>query len=269
MAVLDSEAAWYRSATHSTDDTSSTGGARSSTKIANTLMGEVFTRMTARTSGVIDVDIERQYQQAFGRNDNSSSSLLDALIYIANLLRTPAASGFAKFQGGSSSDGGTKKIKVWGVTSGNVLDTEELICAGTSLVTGAKNWNRILRTQCRKVSDSSPEVLVSDGLLYVGSENIGMIPGGFTWATGEVRLWVPGSTDSAITSINRKTAPAGWSGSQPNSRSNAISVRNDANNDTLGPTVSQAAWFELTLQPGMEPANLVDLVPVLEGDSTE
>lgn len=275
--ILDQEISHYKSAIHNQADTGTTGGARSATKVTNFAVGEILPRLVALTSGTLDsADVQKQYQQGYLGNDNTVSYGYNGLIYLANCIKAPSAAGVAKLSG-HLLDGGIVKICLWGINANSgLLDYEELTHLGTTLVTGAKPWTRILRAAARKVSDGTPTVVSGDNSVLgtylgqgAGNEQVGLIPKGFGWATNELKIWLPSATDSIVTSANRRTPPTGFSGSQANSRASAIPVRNDANNSTVGPQVYQAYWVEQSLQPGMSPMDWIDFVPVLELDSGE
>lgn len=277
--ILDREIGHYKSATHNGADTGTTGGAKSATKVQNFSQGEILPRLVAKTSGVVDsADVEKQWQQGHIGNDNAVSTGYNGLFYCANLLRPPTAPGVAKLAGiqgnGSNpaADSGLVKIQLWGINSNtNLVDFEELLYLGTTLVTGAKPWTRLLRARARKVSDGSPAIL-SGNMAFghgAGNEQVGIMPVGFGTSTGELKFWLPAATNTSITSTNRRTAPEGWVAQQPNSRANAIPVRNDVNNSAVGPLVYQAYWVCEELQPTMPAWDWVDMVPVLELDSGE
>lgn len=166
----------------------------------------------------------------------------------------------------SASDDNTKKVRVWGIVGG-LLDSEEVILNGTTEANGAKTFTKIFRAKLMLVSSSAVTPAVGQLTLKVNSNAIGVMPIGYSWATQEVKIGLVSTTDDSGTTTNRRTAPGGIAFTQPNTLATGISIRNDSGNDTLAPSVAQGIWAELTLQPGMEPFNGVELGLTLDGDS--
>lgn len=265
MPVLGSDLKLYKSANHPADDTSVAGGAQSATEIVNASVGEWLPRLAASASGTVDVDVQKQYQKAFFEN-TSSNSLLDSRIYLTNGLVVPGSAGVFSVASSSASDDNTKKVRVWGVMNG-VLDSEEIVLNGTTEVNGVKTFTKVFRVKLMLVSSSAVTPAAGTLTLEVNGAAIGVIPIGYSWATQEVKIGLVSTTDDSGTTANRRTAPSGISFSQPNTLATGIPIRNDAGNDTLGPGVAQGIWAEMTLQPGMDPFNGVELGITLDGDS--
>lgn len=267
-----------KSANHPSDDASTAGGAKTAVEITGATVGEWFTRLKGKASGTLDVDIEKEYQKVFAEQIGASS-LLEGRIQLTNGLAIPAGAGVAKFQSTSASDDNTKKVKVWGKNSSTgLLDTEEITLNGVTQVQGTKSWTQIYRTKLMLVSTGAIATAAGDIKAWVGTEQVGMIRTGYSYATSEIKLWAVATTNDSGTSTNRKTAPAGFSGSIPAIASftgntptplTSIIVRNDSGNDTLAQNDGQGLWGELTLQPGMPAINDLKIGVYVWGEETE
>lgn len=264
----------YASANIVGTDTGTVGGAISATEIVGSTSGEFLPRLRAKSTGTIDnsSDLERQYQKAFWKNLNGTSSLLDARIFLKNGLIRPAASGTVWIETTSSSDA-SKQLRFRSV-SGSALVSDPINTPGSpgtaSGAFAATQW--IERVQLVNMSGVQVNA-VGDIRIYIGgsfatAEYVGMIPSGYAWATGEVKLAGVTSVGDSGTSTNRRTSPSGLTFVRAYSYATGLEIRLDANNDTLGPNTAQGFWAEQTLQPGTPASDQVQYVWRIEGDSS-
>lgn len=274
MSLLDSDFEIDRSANHPENDSSTAGGDKTTTAIDNSSIGEWFTRLRAPLTGDLDTDAVKEYQKIFLHNKSSSDDLLDAAVFIKNGIATGGVPGLVSFQSLGTGDDSTKKIWAYGENVlGNILDKEAVILNNTTSVSGGKTWVRLFRCKLVYTSTGLIAPAANDILIYLNGVLVGMIPAGMSFATSELKLWLPNTvwTSGAHetgTSTNRRTAPAGSSFELAVSESSAISIRNDPNDDTLGHGQAQPIWGQFTLQPAMETYNGIQIRLRAIGSST-
>lgn len=269
MSLLDTDIVLKKSNAHPTDDSSTAGGTKSSTVITNATVGEWFTRLRTPLTGDLDDDSIKEYQKVFVDNESTTDDLLDASIYLLNGIKIPDTAGPVKFVSQSPDDDSSKKIWAYGENQlGNVLDKEAVVLAAESDATGGKNWVRLFRCKLVNASTGALATADEDILIYVDDVLRGMIPKNYSFATSELRIWLPATTDDSSTSTNRLTPPSGATFVRAYDATSALSVRNDPDDDTLEHEQGQPVWGEFELQPGMEPFNGIDLVLRASGSGT-
>jgi len=274
MAWSDSLLIIEKSANHPDLDSGTAGGDKTTTVIDNSSIGEWFTRLRAPLTGTLYTDEVKEYQKIFLTNTNPSDDLLDAAVFLRNGIEYSGVPGILTFVSDSPDDDSTKKIWGYGENQlGNVLDKEAVIMGGTTPVDGGKNWVKVFR--CKLVSTSTGLIVPAAGniLIYINGVLAGMIPQGLSFATSELKLWLPATvwTSGAHetgTTTNRITAPSGSSFTLTAFASSALSIRNDPGDDTLAAGEGQPIWGEFTVQPGMEAYNGIQFRLRAIGSST-
>lgn len=261
--MTDDDVLLKQSGSHPTDDSTAAGGSMSSTEITNATEGEWLTRLTALESGDLDDDAEQQWQVAYVHNSHGADSLADFGVYCSNLLQIPASSGLLKAESTSASDGSGKRLMAWMEVS-SVLDTEELTMNGTSQVSGVKTTPRAFR--CGLFDASTGALETADGRvdISIGTELIGSIPVGESWATSEYRFAAAASNGNVGTFTNRRTQPGGLTWTRPATAEDRI----PGTGATLAPDEKRAIYAEQTLQPGMEPEPTLKLCFAIDGEDT-
>ena len=270
MPLASTDIKLRKSNAHPSDDTSTAGGAETATNITNATIGEWFPRLRAKLTGILDnaPDLSKQYQKVFLKNISGADSLLDAKVYLRNGLDLPPSNGVVSFQSTNSADDNTKKIICMAENTSNVLVFDSVILNGVTLASGVIPLIRAFRCRLALVSTGALTTAAGDISIFINGNLVGIIPQGYSFATREVKLWLVSTTGDSGTSTNRKTAPAGSTFAWANTLAAAIPIRNDLGNDTLGPSDAQGIWGEVTLQPGSEAFNGVDVVLAAYGDGT-
>lgn len=285
MIASSTELLLYPSESNPGDDTTEAGGAIGSTAVTGASSGEIFPRMRALASGTIDDDIEQQWQKAFFSNENASSNLLNARIFLKNgLVRPTSGTGTIFVVLTNVADAG-KTLRLQEVVAGAIV-TEAVntpTAIGTANATNG-SAGRSWVERVRLVNSSGVQVAAAGDIqIYWGNAIgtatlLGIIPGPssngntWAWATSEVQLLgiadvtdpsIPVAEDSTI--ANRRTAPTGTF-AYATTYATGIPIRLDVDNATLGHGVSQPFWAQQTLQPGMPPADGVQYCWRLEGE---
>lgn len=262
----------YASANIIGADTGAVGGAISATQIIGASSGEFLPRLRADNTGTIDVNVQTQYQKAFWKNLNGTSSLLDARIYLKNGLKRPAAPATIWIETASSSDA-NKQLRFKAVSGSSIVSDPINTPSSPGTASGANgsiNW--IERVQLVNMSgvqvNAAADIFIKIGSSYGSAEYVGKIPAGYAWATGEVKLAGVATVDDNGTSTSRRNAPSGLTFIDAFSYETGIIIRLDENNDSLGPGEAQGFWAKQTLQPGMPPSDQVQYVWRLEGESS-
>lgn len=271
--LADNEVVQTQSDSHPGDDSTETGGINTTVEINNDTVGMWFPRLKAKLSGVIDDidDIVRQFQKSFITNKSVTDTLQNAYAYLLNGLDVPIGPGLLSFESTNSADNTTKKVVAYIQNdSTGLLDIDNVILNGTTLVTSGsgKSATKAFRLKLANTSTGALEVAEGDILAYIDGNYIGMIPQGYSFATGEIRLWMVATVDDSGTSTNRFTAPSGSAFVYANSALTPVYIRNNPADCNLPPETANGLWGECTLQPGMEPFNGVDVVLAIEGDGT-
>lgn len=256
--LLDTDIKLKKSNAHPADDSTAAGGAISATEITNASVGEWFTRFKALSSGILDnaLDVKKEYQKVFVHNISGSDSLLDARFYLLNGIKLPAASGLVAIQSSSASDNNTKRVRLHMKRGDDSSYHENIICNGTTLVAGGQTAKKVFRASLQDASTGAPVAATGNISIFINGEYVGMIPAGYRYATGELKLWPVATLGDSGTSTNRLTAPGGSSFVLATDLSSAVYVKNNPADDTLGPGNAQGLWGELSLQPYSEPATL-------------
>lgn len=255
--MLGTDLLLKRSANHPTDASSTAGGSMSGTEITNSGPGEWMPRLVAPESGAIDSGAVFQVQMAYIHNSHGSDVWADGGIYMGNLLKLPASPGALTLSPASSSDNSSKKVRVWGVrevSSVLVLDSEEIVLAGLTPVTGIKTWTRVLRSILLNATSGELDTAAGNITHTVGAEVVGKLPASYTYATSEYEFASDATEGNRPSYTNRVTPPGGLTWTRPNTEATRLYVGGSAGNDT-GPDERWAIYCRQTLQPGMPAAS--------------
>lgn len=258
----------YPSASNPGGDSATAGGSIGASPVTGGAAGEIFPPLAAKSSGTIDHagDVEVQYQKAFWKNASVGSDLLLCRIYLANGLKRPVSAGTLSVVTTASSGDNGKKVKLTKVYS-SALSAESInTTTGAGTATGGTaEW--VERAHLVDATSGAQVTASEDITIKVGSEIIGVIPAGYSWATSEVKIAGVATLNDTGTSTNRKTAPAGLTFVYANSYATGIVIKLDTMDDTIPHGDKQGFWGQQSLQPGMTPSDDVEYVWVLEGES--
>lgn len=275
-AVTGDEMLLLKSAAITTDypGTTTTGGALNGATMTGGSVGEWFPTIPAPASGVLDTDFAFQYQKAGLANTNAHShDLANAIWWVRNLLNDPAGAGAVKYQSTSPSDDGTVKMRHW-INVGGSLVMEDVVLNGVTLVSGIQLPSRVYRNRALLTISDVATNLSGNLTTKVGTEQIGLLPSGYGWGTGELRFAMvatlyktsDGSGETG-TVANNQTSP-GLTLSKPWNEATALPIRNSFSLNTLTAGYVNGIWGKEELQPFMPPIGRVDLVPHWKGAST-
>ena len=244
-----------------TDGTSPSGGGVSPVQVADFVVGDIFPRLEANQSGDIDVDHVDQNQKLFIKLDSTGTapdgSVQDLKLFGENWLGVPPGAGVISFLPASTSDDSTKSVQVWFQGGGpTVPPTESVQLNGTTPVAGIQIMSRVFRL---KMVDSLTgllqETATDDIEVFVDGVKIGIIPAGFTWATGEMEMAMEPTVDSTSQIANRTIDAAAFLGltySRPNSIANALPFASgEVPANRFDAQENQGVWLRQTIQPGM------------------
>lgn len=276
MSLLASDFELDRSDNHPDDNVSTAGGDKTTTKIDNSAIGEWFTRLRAPLTGDIYTNEVSEYQKAFLFNKSSVDDLLDAAVFILNGIADPGGvPGLIGFQSLGTGDDSTKKIWCYGEStlSATAVDKEAVILNNTTLVNGGKSWVKVFRCKLVYTATGLIAPAANDILIYRNGVLVGMIPQGMSFATSELKLWLPNTTwesgaHETSSTTNRITPPSGSTFTLATNSASAISIRSNPGDDTLAHGQAQPIWGKYTVQPGMESYNGIPIRLRALGSST-
>ena len=273
----------YPAAASSGDDTTATGGAVGTPAVTGGSPGEIFPRLRANPAGgALDgtgaADTQVQYQKAFFANLSTTSDLLLSRIFLKNGLIRPAAASSIYVVIAHINDAG-KQLRCWNALSSAIayeaINTPSAIGAASATV-GATSPSWMERTQIVNATSGAQVTAYNDIQIWAGNPSgagtlLGIIPAGYSWATGEMQMLGIASIDDTSTVANRRTAPSGTF-SRAYTYATGIVIRLDVANDTIarstGTPHAQGYWGKMTLQCGMPPTDALQFVWRIQGDST-
>lgn len=267
MPILDGEVRGVKSATHESNDTDPTGGAKTATAVTYTL-GSWFTRLKGLASGTIGDDAVKEYQKVFVVNDSAGSTAMNVNIRVENGVDNDTLAANPGFITVNGNDADTKvMIEGLDMSDPPVLTTDEITIDPGNDVVGTVGMSKILKARLVTTADEDVLAVASDTVLFKdsGDNNIGYIPEGFSWLTS-LKIGLPDTTDDTQTTANRNTAPSGIVFSVATNDLNCLVVRNDPEDNDLAPGEGQGIWGEYTIEPGEIPAE-VDLVLAINFES--
>jgi len=259
--ILESEVKLRQSILRPADSSSPAGGGSTEDDITGATTNEWFPMLAAPASGDLGVDHAEQFQAACYHNLSETNNLLNSLFWCRNLLSVPGAAGTSKFVSSSSDDDNTKKMRTW-LKVGSALIVEDVILNGTSQVSGFQNLSECYLSRVLLVSSDVATNLVGELTQSVGSgpEEIGRIPAGMGWASGELEFAASASLNDTVEVANRHTSP-GLTFTRPRNSSSALDT------GTIEAESYRKIWGRHRRQPGMPALGQVDLKFRLEGDS--
>lgn len=238
------------------------GGAKSSTQITGSAIGEIFFTMAAAGSGG---GAKIQYSKVFWWNDHASDDLANAKVHIANALDTPAAgNNLMSGVSAGSGDNNTKKLRFIGKNSAGVPAFEDVTMNGTTEVTGAAQFSEIHAVELRLVSGSALTTAAGDITIKKNGVTLGIIPAGYSCAIAEVDIGLAATLDDTATSTNPGTAPAGITFSRPRDHAGGLAV---ANSGTLTHQTGQGVWLKWTCAEERLSSPDLQLVLKLQGEA--
>lgn len=263
MAVSATDVKHYQSASMPTDDTTTAGGAISTTEIVNTSTGLWMPNNKPNASGGAT---KYQYQKAFVKNNHATDSLYNAKAYLENGLIDVAASGTAQVRIQNATDATGTTIRLYGFDASGNAQTEDIAISGsTSWVSGSKTWKAAEEGIYAAVvldSSSGTAKTLSNVVAEIKRDvALGSVPIGKSWAIGFIKIGLVATLNDTGTSTNRVTAPEGISFSKPVTVDTGIAMV-----ATIGAGDKQGVWAKQTLYPGMATLVDYDIVLAVEGD---
>lgn len=260
MSITAADLKLYKSANTPTNDSGISGGAISVTEILGSIIGELIPQCAYNAAAGGDIV---WYYKAFFKNTHATLPLTESVVYIKNALISLASNGTVSAVSTSSSDGSSKKIKVYGEDASGTAVTEEVILNGTTTATGSQVFSKIykieLLTLAGALTTATGTITITRGI------TLGIIPVGFSTATNEYSLWLAATLNDTASVANRLTAPAGASWSIPNSYATGLAV---ANSQSLTAGSAQGIWIRATYADGTSPTSQMELILRLEGNTT-
>lgn len=251
------------------NDDDETGGDMSSDLITGAAPGEWMPKLVPQPTGTLDTDVEVQHQAAYIENLSETDSWYLGGFYSPNCLIVPGAPGVFKAQSTSASDGSGKKIVPWGEVSA-ALAHPDLVLNGVTQVATVLTFVRCFRAVLRNATTGALTTAAGLITLWIGSEIIGYILPGMSYATMEFEYAAAATLGNMPTWDNRRESPDdGLTWVRPNSPETRLYVRGDSDNATLAPGERWCIYCRETLQPGMESAGTLrrKLIPYGEDGS--
>jgi len=263
MPILSSDLLLYATTNVPSSDTGTLGGAIDLTnEIADDDFNKIITTLLADIAGG---STRYRYGKTHYYNNHASIDLTDAKIYIPNLLDNPATAGVITFASSSASDNSSFLIRMY-YEDGTGWATEDIAMNGTSFVSSSASPLALqpirvdFRTSAGVLTTCNGNISV-----YRGATLLGIIPAGFSSATGEVEIFVATSLDDTVTTTDRTTAPGGASWSKPKTYDTGSAV---ANSGTLTFGTNQAIWYKFTITDGSYPHDEMQIITRIGGKTT-
>jgi len=261
MPVSSSDIKLYKSANVPTDDVSIVGGAVSATQITAATVGEVFRTITANPAGSSS---QIRYQKVFVQNNNATSALNNAVLYLGNgLADTPGIGNFT-IVSSNSADGSGLQAQVIGIDNTGSANSETITLNGTTAVTGAINWSQVWKVIIVAAGTTTPTATAGTLTISVGGASLGIIPAGFYSATAEIKIGLASTLNDSASSANDLTSPAGISFTKPNSANAGLTM---ANGGSLTALSAQGMWMQQTIPAGLATSSDIQIVRGYSGTS--
>ena len=268
MSLTSTDLSLVQSASMPADDTTTAGGASTSTVITPTTIGEWFPQILSNVFGGSDLS---QFQKVFIHNGHDTDSLGDGRVYIYNGILDLAAGGLISYQFSDTTDATNTTVYAIGRDLSGIPQTESIAISGsTSVVTGVKNFKSgaggLVAIQLVDSSTGAKKPLVNGTVTITsGAQTLGVLPTGYASAIGFLYLGVVGTQNDTETSTNRLTAPGGISFYKPNSYATGIAI---ANSGALDAGDSQGIWGKEIAYNGMPNSRDMDVAIVIDGSAT-
>lgn len=232
------------------NDTDTLGGAiDTGNQISDGDLAKIFNELSADAEGGSD---RTRYGKCCIKNTHATDDYVDAKFWLANGLLDPSATGVIKFTTSHASDDDTKYIRLVCEDAAGTMGSEDVTlpaAVGSVFSTRQALISRPIRCELRLIigdllTTASGDITIYDANLV----EIGKIPAGRKYATGEYDLAAHSTLDDSETTTNRTTAPVGAGAfSRANSEATAIDM---ANSGTLTAGSYQSVWLKRTLVNG-------------------
>lgn len=263
MAVATSDLKLMQASTMASSfSTSTIGGAISATEVTGSSIGECFFTMAANSGSG---GTKTQYAKLFYLNDHASSDLDGSVIYLKNSLDAVGSNGTVSVQSSSASDDGTKFCRVIGEDASGTAQNEDITCNGTSSASGALTFSKVFRVELRATTGGALTNAAGD-ITVTRSSALGIIPTGYSSATGEVDFFLESALDGSTTVADASTEPAGsptWIRVNASGEGSAV-----ANSGTLTAQSAQAIWFRWQVEQDANPSADISVVVDIYGDAS-
>lgn len=215
--------------------TSSIGGAKTTTQITGSAVGEVHFAMESNGSGGGNRD---QYSKFHAKNNHGTDTASNCRGYIENALDDVSGGSAVSITPGHATDGTTTKYRVIGATSGGAT-IEDVTASSTTRVSSSALFTRVDRVLKLHSSTLVPTAAVANATIEHGVVVIGMIPAGMYTATNEIKIGLALALDDTATTTNAGVAPSSVSFFRPRTLTDALTF---VSGGTLGPGVAMGIW---------------------------
>lgn len=242
-----------QSANHPTDDTSTAGGAMTSTLIDDSTVGEWVPNLDGQIKGG---SIQYQWQAAYLHNDGVDS-ITGVQLQIHNFLNESFNDDQIEIVSIDAGDGSGKFVRLFGTqTDAGPLKYEDVTLSASSVVTSTGVFAKLYRAELRSVSTGAIVTAAADIEIREQdtNDNIGFIRAGYSVATNEWSYGKPASKGDQGTFANRRTEPSSLTYSDFNG---VLSLPDFSAGDRL------ALYCRQTIVPGMP-----SIEPVLQLEIT-
>lgn len=256
MAVTTSDIKHYQSANMPADDTSTVGGAATTSAVSSSI-GGVFHKVIAPAEGESDV---AQYKKTFISNINETDDLTSGILWLANALDDieEGSEGVITVTSDSADDDSDYYIRVVGFDLGDEEEeidpapqTEEILLNGTTGADGTLDFSRILWVEVRDVATGALSGANGNITIEADSVELGVIPAGLNCGLACVDIGLAATLDDSATIANALTAPGAIVFTRPNASDDSLAI---ANSGTLTAESGQGIWWMLTVAAGAPPA---------------
>lgn len=271
MTVIATELISYGCANLPANDVDTLGGAidtGNEIAAAGGTLGALFTKRSANAYSGAD---KICYTKCFLKNTNATDDLNSAVIWIDNMLISPAADGIISAVSDSESDDSSKYLKYIFERPDGTYMTENVEMNGTSAVTSIAQIGAATMIKVELRNTISNELINAAGEITISRGSIlGKIPRpdaegiGCNCANGHVAIGLEANLDDSNTTANRVTAPGGISfDATANTKANGLAV---ANSGVLTTGTAQGIWLQETLPDGMFSSSDIYCSLMIEGE---
>ncbi len=260
MSVAPSDLQIFSSAVRASDfTTANIGGAKGSSQITGSVLGEIFFMMESPLAGGADL---LQYAKVGYYNANASTALQRATVWGVNFLDTLDAASPITATGTNAEDGSTKKFRVIGFDASGNPQQEERLLNGTTAVTTLLTFGVVDRVEVRDATTGLLTPVTGDVMLTAGTQALGMVPSTFKTATAEISIALAATLNDSGTTSTAATAPSGYTFSKPRTRAGGLAV---ANSGILTALAWQAIWCKWRLRAQAKPSEDVEIGIAIAG----
>ena len=269
MPITQTSFNLYRSTDMPGDDTSSAGGAISSTVVMPSIAGDWFPALPpydgTSSSG------REQNQKVFLKNEHATDSMIGAAMFMDNAIDPIGSASILKALVSDTTDATDTTIRICGVNSSDGVVFEDIhINGSTSLVSGSVTWKgsnaSILYIMSIDANTGLPKAMLNSrvSIQDASGTNVAYIPMYHYNAIGFITFGIQ-STSGGTTSIaNRISAPAGITFACPRTMDVATVI---GSSGIILPGYTFAIWGREYLIPGFIKATELEIVMELIGNS--